>query len=134
MIIYPIATTFRFDPRVILYPYCFLLFKNRTLLPKGEDSRYIKCEQPLLTLRSSEVYKCSGNYNKLSVALSKNSRNFTKALSANGSPHLSSHSTWLPANACVWRLPMVFLTCIYLSQIRGSWPILGRQQLTNSLV
>ena len=65
--------------------------------------------------------------------LRKNFPNFTGALSADGLLCLSSHSAWLPANASVWQLPMVFLTCIYLSQIRGSWAILGRQQLANSL-
>lgn len=107
--------------------------ENRTLSSGGEVFRRRKCEQLPLRSCSYELYKCSRSYYELSVALRKNFPNFTGALSADGLLRLSSHSAWLPANASVWQLPMVFLTCIYLSEIRGSWAILGRQQLANSL-
>ena len=53
----PIAVVFQFDPRVIPYPYCPLLFKrDRNQLSRGEDSRCRKYIQLLLILCSSESH------------------------------------------------------------------------------
>lgn len=125
---------------MIPYSHCFLLMYMKTI-QKRQNSTFWRwrfqvykvwtATADTLLLWILQVFK-KLLWTFCGTSSEKNFPNFTRALSADGLLSLSSHSAWLPANACVWQLPMVFLTCIYLSQIRGSWAILGRQ-LTNSL-